>query len=148
MKVFRKLGTAPLPRKRAKKIGELLGLDTSSVYRLRRRFLQIPMASALILHGPGPRPGELRLDATVENIVSDVLTDWLPRQRYLEHPLTELIAEIRKRCTWADVDPPSRPTVSRRLAAHLQTQPGSRAKRRVTGSTTNSGRVDPFEEAV
>lgn len=76
--------------------------------------------------------GKPRLAATVEEIVSEVLIDWLPRQRHLAHPLFELEVEIRKRCAGASVSPPSRATISRRWAAHrkeealrLATLPGS-----------------------
>jgi len=94
-RILRRLGIGPLSRERATKVGELLGLHCSSVYRLRRRFLTNPVAGALIPHSSGPKVGDLLLAATVERIVSEVLTDWLPRQPYLGHPLLELCVEIR-----------------------------------------------------
>jgi putative transposase len=37
-----------------------------------------------------------------------MLTDWLPRQLHLAHPLFELDVEIRKRCAAENVRSPSR----------------------------------------
>ncbi len=128
VRVLRPLGIGPLSQKQAKKAGERLGLHWSTVYRLRRRFLADPVASALIPHDRGPKVGDLRLTATVENIVSEVLTDWLPRQGRLAHPLLELCAEIQKRCAGANVNPPSRATISRRWAAHLKAEAASSAR--------------------
>lgn len=131
-RVLRPLGTAALTRKQAESAGKLLGIHWATVYHLRRRFLADPVASALIPYDRGPKVGKPRLSATVEEIVSEVLTDWLPRQRHLAHPLFELDVEIRKRCAGASVRPPSRSTISRRWAAHrkeealrLATLPGS-----------------------
>ncbi|EON18679.1 TniA-like transposition protein [Cupriavidus sp. GA3-3] len=110
----------------------MLGIHWATVYHLRRRFLADPVASALIPYDRGPKVGKPRLPATIEEIVNEVLTDWLPRQPHLAHPLFELDVEIRKRCAGASVSPPSRSTISRRWAAHrkedalrLATQPGS-----------------------
>lgn len=118
VRVLRPLGKAPLSRKQAERAGALLGIHWSTVYRLRRRFLANPVASALIPHDRGPKVGNPRLAATVEKIVSEVLTDWLPRQPRFAYPLFELVVEIRKRCAGASVKPPSRSTISRRWATH------------------------------
>jgi len=131
VRVLHPLGRGPLSRQQAKKAGELLGVHRSTIYRLRRRFLTDPVASALIPHNPGPKAGELHLPATVEKIVSEVLTDWLPRQHHLTHPLLELCVEIRKRCAEASVSPPSRPTISRRWAAQRQAEAQSSVRVRV-----------------
>lgn len=150
VRVLRKLGTGPLSRKQAEMAGALLGIHWSTVYRLRRRFLANPVASALIPHDRGPKVGNQRLAATVEIIISEVLTDWLPRQPRFAHPLFELVAEMRKRCVGASVNPPSRSTISRRWAAHRQAE-ASRLRRRVTDSTTGGidhGLADPCVGAV
>ncbi|AEI82031.1 hypothetical protein CNE_BB1p06110 (plasmid) [Cupriavidus necator N-1] len=131
VRVLHPLGRGPLSRQQAKKAGELLGVHRSTIYRLRRLFLANPAASAWIPHNPGPKAGELRLPATVEKIVSEVLTDWLPRQRHLAHPLLELCVEIRKRCAGENVSPPSRPTISRRWAAQWQAEAQSSVRVRV-----------------
>jgi len=89
-RVLRPLGRAPLSRKQAENAGKLLGLHWATVYHLRRRFLADPVASALIPYDRGPKVGKPRLAETVEEIVSEVLTDWLPRQGRLAHPLLEL----------------------------------------------------------
>lgn len=128
VRILRPLGIGPLSRERATKAGELLGLHCSSVYRLRRRFLANPVASALIPHSSGPKAGDLFFAATVENIVKEVLTDWLPRQPYFIHPLLEICVEIRKRCAGASVCPPSRATISRRWAAHRKAEAAGNAR--------------------
>lgn len=55
--IFRPLGQAPLTRKQAALAGQLLGLHCSSVYRLRRRFLEDPVTASLLRlrqdHGEG-----------------------------------------------------------------------------------------------
>ncbi|AEI82033.1 TniA-like transposition protein (plasmid) [Cupriavidus necator N-1] len=117
-RVLRPLGRGPLSRKQADYAGKLLRMHRSTVYRLRQRFLADPVASALSPYDRGPRSGKGRLPAQVENIVNDVLSTWLPQQRYLAHPLFELTIEIRKRCAAAGVTAPARSTVSRRWAAY------------------------------
>lgn len=117
-RVLRPLGRGPLSRKQAEYAGKLLGMHRSTIYRLRQRFLADPVASALSPYDRGPRSGKGRLPAQVENIVNDVLTTWLPPQRYLAHPLFELAIEIRKRCADAGITAPARSTISRRWAAH------------------------------
>ncbi|CAG2161156.1 hypothetical protein LMG26411_08038 [Cupriavidus numazuensis] len=151
VRVLRPLGAGPLSRQQAEKAGKLLGIHWATVYHLRRRFLAHPVASALIPYDRGPKVGNLRLVPTVEVIVSDVLTDWLPRQRHLEHPLLDLCVEIQKRCVGTSVSPPSRATISRRWAAHRQAEAESRARVRVTESTTGGighGLADPCVGAV
>ncbi len=145
VRVLRKLGTGPLSRKQAEMAGALLGIHWSTVYRLRRRFLANPLASALIPHNRGPKMGSQRLAAKVEKIVSEVITDWLPRQPRFAHPLFELVVEMRKRCVGASVNPPSRSTISRRWAAHRLAE-AARLRRHVIDSTTGGidcGLADP-----
>jgi len=117
-KIFLPLGQAPLTRKQALLAGQLLGLHRFSVYRLRRRFLEDPVAASLLLSPPGPRRGQYMLSEQVEAIVQDVLSDWLLRQKHLAHPLHAICREVRMRCTAACAIPPSRATISRRWADH------------------------------
>ncbi|GAB7540446.1 transposase [Cupriavidus sp. 8B] len=114
--IFCPLGQAPLTRKQAALAGQLLGLHSSSVYRLRRRFLEDPVTASLLPSPSGPRQGQYMLSNEVEAIVQDVLSDWLPRQKHLAHPLHEICREVRMRCAVAGATPPSRPTISRRWA--------------------------------
>jgi len=58
------------------------------------------------------------LSEQVEAIIQDVLSDWLPRQKHLAHPLHAICREVRMRCTAVCATPPSRPTISRRWADH------------------------------
>lgn len=71
-RVFRLLGTKPMTRSQAEMAGKLLGLHWTSVYRLRRRFLGDPVASSVAPMLRGPRPGDKRVAAPVEQIIADV----------------------------------------------------------------------------
>src|SRR6218665_336616 len=107
------LGSGPLTREQAVVASKLLGIHWTHVYRLRRRFLANPVASAV-----------LRAKAIIE----DVLHGWLPRQRQLAHPLLDLYMEISRRCVQAAVKPPARNTVADRWAAHRDEQAALLAK--------------------
>lgn len=72
-RVLRPLGTAPMSRAQAATAGRLLGIHWTSVYRLRRRFLQDPVASALLPRKDGRTHDPQRLAGNVEAIVRDVL---------------------------------------------------------------------------
>jgi putative transposase len=121
-RVLRPLGTKPMTRSQAVMAGKLLGLHWTSVYRLRRRFLGDPVASSVAPMLRGPNPGDKRVAAPVEQIIADVLTRWLPKQRELAHPQLDTWMEIRRRCLHAALPAPARNTVARRLAEHRDTQ--------------------------
>ena len=116
-RVLRPLGAAAMSRDQAKLAGELLGLHWATVYRLRRRFLADPVASAVAPKVRGPKAGTRHLDVQAEKIVSDVLHLWLPRQRELAHPLLDTWTEVRRRCRRSGIASPGRNTVARRLVA-------------------------------
>jgi putative transposase len=84
-RVFRPLGTKPMTRSQAVMAGKLLGLHWTSVYRLRRRFLGNPIASSMAPMLRGPKLGEKRVAAHFEQIIAEVLTRRLPKQRELAH---------------------------------------------------------------
>ena len=100
-RVLRPLGTRPMTRTEAVMAGKLLDLHWTSVYRLRRRFLGEPVASSVAPKLPGPRPGDKRVAAPVEQVITDVVARWLPKQRELAHPLLDTWMEIRRRCLHA-----------------------------------------------
>jgi putative transposase len=109
---------------------QLLGVHWTTVYRLRKRFLNDPVASAVSPRPPGAKDGSKRLASALEEIISSVLTNWLPRQKELAHPLSDIHMEIRRICRKQGIDAPSRNTVSRRwdrhkesLAANLANEP-------------------------
>lgn len=87
--------------------GKLLGLHWTTVYRLRKRFLEDPVATAVLAKAPGPGVGSRRLDPEVEEVIRETLIRWLPRQRDLAHPQLDLTLQIRARCTRAGLTPPS-----------------------------------------
>jgi putative transposase len=99
-----------LSREQAKLAAQLLNVHWATVYRLRRRFLANPVTSTLQPSPCGRIPGG-RLDAAVETVIDDVVHEWLPAQRQLAHPATDLVLEIKRRCAAAGLDSPSRSTV-------------------------------------
>ena len=120
-RVLRPLGRGPLTHAQAERAAQLLGLHWTSVYRLRKRFLASrELTSSLIPQPHGRRQGHRRLPS--EEVVGDVLRDWLPRQLPLAHPTLDLHTEIRKRCLNMAIPAPSRNTVARRLEALRQEQ--------------------------
>jgi len=121
------LGSGPLTREQAVVASKLLGIHWTHVYRLRRRFLANPVASAVLPAKPG-RKSSPRLDPRAEAIIEDVLHGWLPRQRQLAHPLLDLYMEISRRCVQAAVKPPARNTVADRWAAYRDEQAALLAK--------------------
>ena len=88
------------------------------VYRLRQRFLADPVASAVAQRARGPKFGGKRLSAHAEQIVGEVLQQWLPKQRELAHPLLDTWMEVRRRCLLDALVAPRRNTVARRMAEH------------------------------
>ncbi|CAN7743312.1 DDE-type integrase/transposase/recombinase [Variovorax sp. LjRoot290] len=116
-KVFRALGDGPLSLSQAKAAAKLLGVSWSTVYRLRKRFLADPVASSLRPQAPGPSTGARTLAPSAERIVDAVLTQWLPRQRQLAHPMRDVTMEVRRNCKRAGIKPVSRATVARRWEA-------------------------------
>jgi putative transposase len=121
-RVLRPLGTKPMSREQATRAAQLLGLHWASVYRLRRRFLADPVASSLSPRTRGPKVGNRRLDDGVEQVIEEVLGQWLPEQRELAHPLLDLWMEVRLRCRRMRISAPARSTVSRRWAEHREVQ--------------------------
>lgn len=126
-RVLRPLGTKPMTKAQAVRAGQLLGVHWSTVYRLRRRFLTDPVATAVAPLPPGPDPGGMKLDTQVEEVIDAVLSRWLPRQRFLAHPLLDITREVHRRCQQAGIPSPSRSTVSRRWARNRETQALRRA---------------------
>ncbi len=124
--VLRPLGNGELSREQAKRAAQLLNVHWTTVYRLRRRFLANPVASTLQPSRCGRMPGA-RLSAAVETVIDEVVHEWLPAQRELAHPATDLLLEIKRRCTVAALDSPSRSTVARRWTAYRQQDALARA---------------------
>ncbi|KUY50660.1 MULTISPECIES: Mu transposase C-terminal domain-containing protein [unclassified Burkholderia] len=120
--LLRPLGTRPLSKTQALQAAKLLDVHWTTVYRLRKRFLADPVASAVKPRERGPKVGSRRLGSRAEMIIDEVLTHWLPGQRLLAHPLADLTLEIQRRCCEIGVTPPGRRTVSRRWAAHREAE--------------------------
>ncbi|WP_250517726.1 Mu transposase C-terminal domain-containing protein [Caballeronia sp. INDeC2] len=119
-RVLRPLGNGPLTKAQALTAAQLLDVHWTTVYRLRRRFLANPVTGAVMPRDRGPKTGGRRLNERAELIIDEVLMRWLPKQRQLAHPLSDLTLEIRRRCTTAGVQPPSRSSVVRRWVAHRE----------------------------
>ncbi len=113
-KVLRTLGDRGTTLHQTKTAAALLGVSWSTVYRLRRRFQRDPVTSSLNPSLPGPSIGARTLGADAERVIDHVLTQWLPRQRRLAHPLRDVTMEVRRSCKLAGIEPVSRATVTRR----------------------------------
>ncbi|RQV14589.1 hypothetical protein DF030_34190 [Burkholderia cenocepacia] len=50
--------------------------------------------------------------------LSPIISVWLPTQRQLAHPATDLVLEVRHRCELAGLQPPSRTTIGGRWSRH------------------------------
>ncbi|MFM0047287.1 Mu transposase C-terminal domain-containing protein [Paraburkholderia sediminicola] len=60
-------------------------------------------------------------------MIDEVVHVWLPTQRQLAHPATDLMLEVRRRCELAGLQPPSRTTISRRWTQHREADALKRA---------------------
>jgi putative transposase len=118
--VLRPLGRGPLSREQAVLARQLLGVHWTTVYRLRLRFLADPVASSVAPYRRGPLTGGGRLGDDVDKVIDEVVHVWLPRQRQLAHPATDLVLEVRRRCALAGLQLPSRTTIGRRWARHRE----------------------------
>ena len=119
-RVLRPLGSKAMSMAQAQVAGKLLGLHWTTVYRLRKRFIEDPVATSVAPRAPGPSSGFRRLDPGVEQVIAQTLAKWLPRQRHLAHPQLDLTLEIRARCERANLKLPSRSTVVRRWELHRE----------------------------
>ena len=105
-----------MTHEQAKRAGQLLGVHWTTVYRLRKRFLPNPVSSSLVRKKPGSRAGTRALPA--DDVIDDVLSEWLPRQLELAHPTLDVQLEIEARCAALGLQAPSRSTIVRRFKAH------------------------------
>ncbi|PRF53190.1 transposase, partial [Burkholderia multivorans] len=71
--VLRPLGRGPLSKKRAVSAANLLGVHWTTVYRLRRKFLANPVASAVIPKRRGPSESSHRLGGAVDAVIDEVV---------------------------------------------------------------------------
>jgi putative transposase len=67
-----RLGTKPLSMQQARAASKLLNVHWTSVYRLRRRFLANPVASAVAPNARRPKVGGTHL-AKAEEVLDDIL---------------------------------------------------------------------------
>jgi putative transposase len=121
-RVLRPLGTGPLQRSQAERAAQLLGLHWTTIYRLRARFLRDPRTSSLVADRGGRRAEPERLARLVEGVVTEVVSQWLPAQRFLAHPILDTHMEVRRRCNALGLKPPARNTVERRVQAHREAE--------------------------
>jgi putative transposase len=121
-RVLRPLGDKSLSMAQAKVAAQLLGVHWTTVYRLRKRFLEDPVASSIVPKSAGPAAGGTRLDKRVDDVIDVVLSRWLPRQRELAHPRLDLTMEVRRRCRLAGLPAPSSSTIARRWNRHRDTE--------------------------
>ena len=121
-RVLRPLGTGPLRRSQAERAAQLLGVHWTTIYRLRARFLRDPRTSSLVADRGGRAGEPERLAPEVEAVVTEVVSQWLPAQRFLAHPILDTHMEVRSRCNVLGLKPPARNTVERRVKAHREAE--------------------------
>lgn len=121
-RVLRPLGHAPMTQAQAERAGQLLGVHWTTVYRLRERFLRDPVTSTLLPSPRGRRKDPKRLAQAVEEVVQEVVEQWMPEQRELPHPALQAFHEVRRRCAQLGLQAPGRNTVARRIEAHRQNE--------------------------
>ncbi|MFA8328540.1 transposase family protein [Burkholderia ubonensis] len=63
----------------------------------------------------------------MDKVIDEVVHVWLPTQRQLAHPATDLVLEVRRRCELAGLQPPSRTTIGRRWSQHREADALNRA---------------------
>jgi len=85
-RVLRSLGTGPLQRSQAEHAAQLLGVHWTTIYHLRARFLPDPRTSSLVADRGGRGAEPERLAARVEAVVTKVISQWVPAQRFLANP--------------------------------------------------------------
>ena len=119
-RILRPLGTQPMSMEQAHRAAQLLEVHWTSVYRLRKRYLEDRVASSLIPRPNGPREGSSRLDPDVDRIIRSTFTKWFVRQKNLAHPVNDLTAEIRRVCHKDGLPKPSRHTIARRWKQHSE----------------------------
>lgn len=121
-RVLRPLGRGALARAQAERAAQLLGVHWTTVYRLRVRFLRDPRTSSLVADAVGRKRDPHRLDPAVEAIVTEVVSQWLPKQRLLAHPILDTHMEVRQRCHALGLKPPARNTVERRVESFRESE--------------------------
>ncbi len=119
-RILRPLGTLPMSKSQAQRAAQLLEVHWTSVYRLRKRYLEDRVASSLSPRPAGPREGSSRLDPDVDRIIRSTFTKWFVRQKNLGHPVNDLTAEIRRLCHKDGLPKPSRHTIARRWKLHSE----------------------------
>lgn len=105
--VLRPFGRGPSSREQAVLAGHLLGVHwTTGVSvaqeipgRLCRKLRRTVSSRPVAPYRRGPSPGGGRLEDDVDKVIDEVLRVWLPKQRQLAHPGTDLVLEVRR--SWA-----------------------------------------------
>jgi putative transposase len=91
-----------------------LGLSRSQLYRLIKAFREKPVTQSLVRNRPGPPKGTRFLLPEIEDVIARAIDDIYKRRE--RPPQQKLIWEIRADCKAAGLEPPSRKSISARLA--------------------------------
>lgn len=95
--------------------GSELGLSSTHVYRLLRRYLADPRLTSLVSRPCGGIRGRSRLPSEIEALVDEAIeTVYLTRQR---PRIMDLVMEVRRRCHVRGLMPPGRKAITARLHA-------------------------------
>jgi len=118
-----------------------LGCSCTQLYTLLNRYLADPRLTSLLPRRPGPDPGFSLLAPEVDRLVDEAIeTFYLTPQR---PRMTDLVAEIRRRCHARGLTPPGRTTIRTRVqlkapAQIIARRYGRKAARDKFGPVTGS----------
>ena len=92
-----------------------LGLSPAQVYRLIATFRENPVTGSLVVMRPGPKQGARLLTCDVEQRIEQANNDnYMSRER---PSMAKLRRDLRKDCTAAGLQPPSRTAIQARVSA-------------------------------
>ena len=98
----------------AEQVAEELGCSLTLIYRLLARFQKDPRLTAMLPRPRGRRVGDLKLDASVDEVVRNTIEDfYLTRQK---PRIKDVIDRIEERCRALGLPAPSRKAVRLRIA--------------------------------
>ena len=103
---------------------------------------------SLVADAVGRKRDPHRLDPAVEAIVTEVVTQWLPKQRLLAHPILDTRMEVRQRCHVLGLKPPARNTVERRVESFRESELMFLASRPCAAIAAGSFEADSALEVV
>jgi putative transposase len=108
------VGKMTIGREEAESRAEELGINAATLYRWLKRFNATGSVTSLIPGKRGWKPGNGRISADTERIISDVIENfYLTRQRPSPQ---QAVTEVMRKCHQKGIEPPSHTTIRARIA--------------------------------